>query len=214
VVFFEKVRRIFEMIYINENIEYGSWSWDIPNKKVTFSPNWFKSLGYEVPQNLNQDIDTWENLINPEDINNVKRTLKLHLDEKIYFYQCVNRLLMNSGEYRENLDVGIVIIRNSSGDPLKMIGVDIDLSKTKYCKKDLEDNSSQYNLNKLTNKEIDVCELIKKGYSRNEIGEISNISPNTVKTHEKKIFEKFKVPSRNKLTSALFKNDLVEIRLD
>ena len=121
---------------------------------------------------------------------------------------------MNSGEYRENLDVGIVIIRNSSGDPLKMIGVDIDLSKTKYCKKDFVDNTNKYNLNKLTKKEIDVCELIKKGYSRNEIGEFLTISPNTVKTHEKKIFEKFQVTGRTKLMSALFKNDLVEIRLD
>ena len=28
---------------------------------------------------------------------------------------------MKSGEYLENLDVGVVIIRNNSGDPLKMI---------------------------------------------------------------------------------------------
>jgi DNA-binding CsgD family transcriptional regulator len=203
-----------KMIFVSKDIEFGSWSWDIPNKTVTFSPDWFKSLGYEVPQNLNQNIETWEKRIHQDDINRVMQTLKLHLDGKTVFYQCVNRLLMKSGEFRENLDVGIVIVRNSSGDPLKMTGVDIDLSKTKFSQKDLEDNTSQYSLNKLTNKEIDVCELIKKGNSRNEIGEILNISPNTVKTHEKKIFEKFQVTSRNKLASSLFKNDLVEIRLD
>ena len=121
---------------------------------------------------------------------------------------------MKSGEYLENFDVGVVIIRNNSGDPLKMIGVDIDLSKTKFCQKDIDDNSLKYRLMKLTSKEIEVCEYIKKGYSRNEIGETLNISPNTVKTHEKSIFFKFEVTSRNKLISSLFKNDLVEIRLN
>ena len=202
------------MIYVNENIEFGSWSWNFNDEKVTFSPLWFKTLGYEVPKNLNQHIDIWKKLIHPNDLNKVMKTLRLHLAGKTLFYQCMNRLLMKSGEYRENLDVGVVIIRNNSGDPLKMIGVDIDLSKTKFCQKDLEDNSLKYSLMKLTNKEIEVCEYIKQGYSRNEIGECLCISPNTVKTHEKKIFEKFEVTSRNKLISSLFKNDLVEIRLD
>jgi hypothetical protein len=165
------------MIQVNENINFGSWSWDINHEMVTFSPKWFESLGYEVPKNLNQHIDTWKKIIHPNDLNKVMAILLSHLDGKTLFYQCTNRLLMKSGEYRENLDVGIVIIRNSSGDPLKMIGVDIDLSKTKFCQKDIDDNSLKYRLMKLTSKEIEVCEYIKKGYSRNEIGEALIISP-------------------------------------
>jgi hypothetical protein len=53
------------MIYVNSEIDFGSW--DIPNKQVTFSPNWLLSLGYPVPNNLNQGIDTWEGLIHPDD---------------------------------------------------------------------------------------------------------------------------------------------------
>ena len=49
---------------------------------------------------------------------------------------------MNSGEYRANLDVGVVIIRSSSGKPIKMSGVDIDLTKTKFSQKKLEDNTN------------------------------------------------------------------------
>ena len=151
------------MIYVNSDIEFGSWSWDIPNKQVTFSPNWFLSLGYPVPKNLNQGIDTWEKLIHPDDKNRVNQLLNRHLDNKTFFYQCVNRLKMKSGTYRENLDVGIVIIRNSIGEPLKMTGVDIDLSLTSFSQKELEDNTNQYKINQLTLKEIEVCEFIKKG---------------------------------------------------
>ena len=148
------------MIYVNSDIDYGSWSWDIPNKQVTFSPNWFLSLGYSVPNNLNQSIDTWEKLIHPDDKNRVTQLLNRHLGGKTFFYQYVNRLMMKSGVYRENLDVGIVIIRNSTGEPLKMTGVDIDLSNTKFSQQELENNTNQYKINKLTPKQLEVCEFV------------------------------------------------------
>jgi DNA-binding CsgD family transcriptional regulator len=201
------------MIYVNSNVEFGSWSWDIPNKQVTFSPNWFLSLGYPVPNNLNQGIDTWERLIHPDDANRVTQLLNRHLDGKTFIYQCVNRLKMRSGLYRENLDVGIVIIRNSIGVPLKMTGVDIDLSKTSFSQKKLEDNTNQYNINQLTLKEIEVCEFIKKGINDVEISEKLSISPSTVKTHVRNICKKIGVAGRVKLLAALYKNDLVEIIL-
>ena len=201
------------MIYVNSDIEFGSWSWDIPNKQVTFSPNWFISLGYPVPSNLNQGIDTWERLIHPDDKNRLDQLLNRHLDGKTFIYQCVNRLRMKSGLYRENLDVGIVIVRNSIGKPLKMTGVDIDLSKTSFSQKQLEDNTNQYNINQLTLKEIEVCEFIKKGLNDIEIAGKLSISPNTVKTHLRNIYKKIGVAGRVKLLAALYKNDLVEIVL-
>jgi DNA-binding CsgD family transcriptional regulator len=201
------------MIYVNSDIGFGSWSWDIPNKQVTFSPNWFLSLGYPVPKNLNQGIDTWERLIHPDDKNRVNQLLNRHLDGKTFIYQCVNRLKMQTGVYRENLDVGIVIIRNSIGEPLKMTGVDIDLSKTSFSQKELEDNTNQYKISKLTLKEIKVCEFIKKGLNDIEIAEKLSISPNTVKTHLRNICKKLSISGRVKLLAALYKNDLVEIVL-
>lgn len=67
---------------------------------------------------------------------------------------------MKSGLYRANLDVGIVIIRNSSGEPLRMTGVDIDLSNTKFSQQELENNTNQYKINKLTPKQLEVCEFV------------------------------------------------------
>ena len=179
----------------------------------SFSPNWFLSLGYPVPNNLNQGIDTWERLIHPDDKNRLDQLLNRHLDGKTFIYQCVNRLRMKSGLYRENLDVGIVIVRNSIGKPLKMTGVDIDLSKTSFSQKQLEDNTNQYNINQLTLKEIEVCEFIKKGLNDIEIAGKLSISPNTVKTHLRNIYKKIGVAGRVKLLAALYKNDLVEIVL-
>mgnify|MGYP002039656337 CR=1 FL=1 len=50
-----------------------------------------------------------------------------------------------------------------------MNGVNVDLSKTKFTQKELEDSTNLYNLKKCTPKEVEICELIKKGFSRAEI---------------------------------------------
>jgi DNA-binding CsgD family transcriptional regulator len=204
---------VFLVIYVNADTNYGTWSWDIPNKRVTFSPNWFLSLGYSVPKNLNQNIETWEKLIHPDDKDHVSQLLTRHLDGKTFIYQCVNRLLMKSGVYRANLDVGIVIVRDSLGKPLKMSGVDIDLSKTNFSQKVLDDNKNQYSINQLTSKEVQVCELFKEGLNDQELAGVLHISPHTVKTHIKNICKKFNVTGRVKLLANLYKNDLVEIIL-
>jgi DNA-binding CsgD family transcriptional regulator len=201
------------VIYVNADTDYGTWSWDIPNKQVTFSPNWFISLGYPVPKNLNQDINIWEDLIHLDDKNHVMQLLNRHLAGKTFIYQCVNRLLMKSGVYRPNLDVGIVIIRDSFGNPLRMAGVDIDLTKTNFSQTKLDDNSNQYKINRLTSREVKICNYFKEGLNDAELGEALSISPHTVKTHIKNISKKFGIKGRVKLLAALYKNDLVEIVL-
>ena len=107
----------------------------------------------------------------------------------------------------------MVLVRNSSGDPLKMNGVNVDLSKTKFTQKELEDSTNLYNLKKCTPKEVEICEYIKKGYNRNDIATCLFISPNTVKTHLSNIYQKFNVDSWNQLLSILYKNSLIEIIL-
>jgi DNA-binding CsgD family transcriptional regulator len=201
------------MIVVSSNIDFGAWSWDIPNHRVTFTRTWFSSLGYPVPKNLDQDVSTWEKLIHPDDKNRVTNLLNRHLDGKSYFYHCVNRLMTNSGVYRENLDVGVVIVRNNLGKPLIMTGVDIDLSKTRFSQKELEDNTDQYTVNQLTPKEVQVCELFKRGFNDVELASALSISPNTVKTHLTNICKKFKTSPRIKLLANLYKNDLVQIVL-
>jgi len=197
----------------NLNIEVASWAWCLVKKEVTFSPNWFSSLGYDIPLKLTQSIDTWQNLIHPDDKRSVMELLNNHLAGKTPAYQCVNRLRMKSGEYRESLDVGIVIIRSKQGIPLRMTGVDIDLSQAHVNKQDVMQNTKKYRLAKLTKREILISELFKKGLSDDEIAKELKISPLTVKTHIKNICKKFKTSGRLKLMTCLYKNDLIEIDL-
>jgi len=61
----------------------------------------------------------------------------------------------------------------------------------------------------LTGREIDVLNLIAKGYSNLEISKALYISMNTVKTHIKNIFQKLEVEDRTQAAMKAFKKDIL-----
>lgn len=110
--------------------EAGVWDWNIKTGHVFFSPNWFKSLGYE-PDEMKPNIRTWEKLVHPEDMPKVKKELEAHLSKEVPFYECVNRLMTKSGEYRWNLDRGKVVAWDKEGNPVRMVGTNVDITERK-----------------------------------------------------------------------------------
>lgn len=104
------------------------WDWHIPSGKVIFSKIWCASLGFELDE-LEPHVDTWKNLVHPDDMPNVWAKLKPHFEGKTERYECRNRLRMKSGEYRNNLDVGQVVERDeANNEPVRMIGYDHEIA--------------------------------------------------------------------------------------
>lgn len=62
----------------------------------------------------------------------------------------------------------------------------------------------------LTDREIDILNLIAKGCSNSQISEMLFISLNTVKTHIKNIFKKLEVEDRTKAVMQALKLDLIK----
>lgn len=61
----------------------------------------------------------------------------------------------------------------------------------------------------LTDREIDILNLIAKGFSNSEISENLYISLNTVKTHIKNIFQKLEVADRTQAVMAALKKNII-----
>lgn len=106
----------------------GAWDWNIQTGEVYFSPYWITSLGYD-PKEIPPTVDSWEKLVHPDDMPRVQDALVKHFDGTTPGYECVNRLRRKDGTWRWNLDRGRVVARTADGAPLRMVGIDTDLSQ-------------------------------------------------------------------------------------
>ena len=120
----------------------GIWDWNIQTGEVLFSSQWFKSLGYE-PGEFIGHVDSWKKLVHPEDMPDVMEKLNAHFAGKTESYECVYRLKTKSGAWRWNLDRGKVVVRDSEGRPIRMVGADSDISQLKKYQDELENRESE-----------------------------------------------------------------------
>jgi hypothetical protein len=108
------------------DISSNKWDWNIVTGRVTFSSNWCASLGYKVSE-IKPHVETWKNMVHPDDISQTFAQLNPHLEGKTSVYIARNRLQMKSGKWRNNIDAGRIIERDEKNNPIRMEGVDISL---------------------------------------------------------------------------------------
>lgn len=109
----------------------GAWDWNIQTGDVYFSRFWISSLGY-TSQEVAPRVTSWENMVHPDDMPRVRHALAEHFAGRTATYECVLRLRKKDGSWRWNLDRGRVVERSPTGEPLRMVGIDSDLSEQRW----------------------------------------------------------------------------------
>ncbi len=87
-------------------------------------------LGYndsEVPKTITQIYD----IVHPDDLPDVKQKLSDHFAGKTNFYTSDFRMRNKWGEYRWVANFGMVIERTENGDPLRLIGLTMNINERK-----------------------------------------------------------------------------------
>jgi len=123
-----------------EGAELGVWDWNVKTDAVTFDERWADMLGYSLDE-LEPTVDTWDELIHPEDRERTYEALNAHLDGETEIYECDHRLRTATGEYRWIRDIGKVFERDENGDPVRAVGIHQDVTDHKERKQELEDTS-------------------------------------------------------------------------
>jgi PAS domain S-box-containing protein len=118
--------------------QLGFWEWDVPSGYVHFNEQWAAMLGYH-PAEVEPHVRAWEKMIHPEDRERTMRTLADHLEGRTEFYECEHRLLHKDGSWRWILDRGQVVLRNSSGKPLRTLGTHADITERKQIEAALKE---------------------------------------------------------------------------
>ncbi|MDI1291953.1 MAG: EAL domain-containing protein [Methylobacter sp.] len=112
------------------NAEMGSWEWNIETGRIIFNEHWAKMRGYRLDEKERHFSD-WENDIHPDDLQAYHAALTAHLENRSLFFQAEYRVRTQSGSWLWLLDRGAVIKRDTEGSPLRMAGIEMDISNRK-----------------------------------------------------------------------------------
>ncbi|MFK5893894.1 MAG: response regulator [Pseudomonadota bacterium] len=108
----------------------GIWDWDMRTNIMQFSHLYEQMLGY-AENELTQHINTRLNSIHPDDQIRSKEELKKYLDGLIPSHSIELRLRCKDGSYIWVLCRGTVVSHDNEGYPIRMIGIQSDISLQK-----------------------------------------------------------------------------------
>lgn len=108
----------------------GLWDWNILTGKAFYSPRYKSMLGF-AEEEIGDTADEWSKRIHPDDAPGVFAALQPYMDGKPGGAQVEFRMLRKDGSWMWTLGRGMVVERDASGKPLRMIGTNGDITERK-----------------------------------------------------------------------------------
>lgn len=126
-----------------EGSQLGLWDQDFRTGKVYRNRYWASMLGYTLEE-INSELNFWENLVHPNDIEKVKRVKDLHEEGEIPYFKVEHRLKTKDGNYKWVLNWGKISERDKNGKPLRAVGVHIDIDDRKKVTEELIQSQKKF----------------------------------------------------------------------
>ncbi|WP_414542779.1 PAS domain S-box protein [Nostoc sp. CCY0012] len=131
----EQLRLTLEFTHI------GNWDWNIPTGEVMWNNNHYRLLGLD-PQTTAAKYQLWNDAIHPEDQERVTQAVFNALAQHTN-YEAEYRVIYPDGTVHWLSGKGRGIY-NAAGDPIRMLGVIIDISERKQAEIALQDSETRF----------------------------------------------------------------------
>ncbi|MFH0726747.1 MAG: MASE3 domain-containing protein [Pseudomonadota bacterium] len=105
------------------------WDWDVPNKRVFFSPQWKALRGYAEGEVSDREAE-WRSGIHPDDASRVLAAVQAHFDGKTPVFDEEYRIHCKDGSWKWIADRGLAM-RDATGRVLRMAGSETDITGRK-----------------------------------------------------------------------------------
>jgi len=133
----EALRRTQERLDLAvRGADLATWDWNVTSGEVVFNPRWAELRGYR-PEEIRGHVDSWTSGVHPEDLPRVKQVLEDHFRGRREEYEIEHRVRTKSGQWIWILDVGRVFTRDERGEPVRMVGVELDITSRKRAEEQL-----------------------------------------------------------------------------
>ncbi|RZA05676.1 MAG: PAS domain S-box protein, partial [Moraxellaceae bacterium] len=125
----QRERERLEAIIEGTNI--GTWEWNVQTGDVIFNERWAAMLGYSLAELQPVTIETWQQLMHPDDLIPVTHQLEKHFSGELPFFDAEFRMQKKNGDWQWINSRGKVGSRDAHGLPLVMAGTHADISAIK-----------------------------------------------------------------------------------
>ncbi len=108
----------------------GTWDWHVPSGAVIYNAQSAEMLGYSLSE-YEPNVSMWEKLLHPEDKAEVMTVLTAHLTGQTPEFRCEHRQRRKDGTWAWVLGSGQVVERGPAGEPIRAVGINMDISVQK-----------------------------------------------------------------------------------
>lgn len=108
----------------------GIWDWNPQTNEVFYSNKTREMLGYS-PDDLPNNIETWSEIIHPDDLKYAGDCIMAYLEGKTENYLSEIRLRCKDGSYKWILARGMIVERTPDGKPSRVVGTQADIQSIK-----------------------------------------------------------------------------------
>jgi PAS domain S-box-containing protein len=119
-----------------EFTDIGTWDWNILTGEVIWNHNHYRLLGFE-PETIVPTYQVWRDAVHPDDIEKLEKAVLNSLSEKTSYELCEYRVIHPDGTVHWLSGRGRAI-HNQAGEPIRMLGIIMDVSDRKRAEQMLE----------------------------------------------------------------------------
>jgi len=114
----------------------GLWDWNVRTGEVYYSQRWASMLGYDVDE-LEPTIETFRDLIHPDDVERVRANEYDYLSGSIDQYQIEFRMRHRDGKHVDVYSRAF-LVRDDWGTPVRIVGTHVDITDRKQAALELQ----------------------------------------------------------------------------
>lgn len=151
-----------QLTNIIRSVGVGTWEWNIQTGEVEHNEQWANMIGYTLKEITSHTIHTWERFVHPEDLKIAKAILAKHIRGEAEIYECELRMKHKNGNWIWILDKGKVLEWDEKGKPLKMYGMQQDITNQKLLERQLQQKNEM-----LANTEEELRQSLEEVYQAN-----------------------------------------------
>lgn len=114
-----------------EGTQAGTWQWNVATGQARFNDYWAKMLGYSIEELGEQKLETWTDLLHPDDMAMCIAAQHAHFTGKTDTYEVESRMRHKAGHWVWVLSRGRVLSWTHDHQPEWMFGTHTDITLRK-----------------------------------------------------------------------------------